>query len=371
MVNRSGTQTHGDVLVNQLADGVSLDVIWDELTDALTEYNRHRSAIANLLSYKTVNAADAVPQDVQAELFEEATEFGTPRGISDPSYLKLGYSFKDHDLALRMTWRYLRDATREQVDNRITRAFEADNRLVTGTILQRLFSNVVRTNDFGLNCYGLWNADGQVPPSHLGRTFDGAHTHFLTTQSVTLDPVHVEAGINHVKEHGYGSTQSARFLLLVHPNDLESSKLTSWRAGVTFDTNKTPKYDFIPSSNAPARLTSERVEGAAPPPDYNGLEVTGSYGKALVIESYFIPAGWAAIVATSGPNSESNPVGFREHTNPAYRGLRAIPGVGPYPIQESFLARSFGVGVRHRGAALAIQITGSASYTPPVIVAHR
>jgi hypothetical protein len=84
--------------------------------------------------------------------------------------------------------------------------------------------------------------------------------------------VHVEAGINHVKEHGYGSTQSARFLLLVHPNDLESSKLTSWRAGVTFDTNKTPKYDFIPSSNAPARLTSERVEGAAPPPDNNGLE---------------------------------------------------------------------------------------------------
>lgn len=140
---------------------------------------------------------------------------------------------------------------------------------------------------------------------------------------------------------------------------------------MTFDTNKTPKWDFIPSSNAPARLTNERVEGAAPPPDYNGLEVTGSYGKALVIESYFIPAGWAAIVATSGTNSESNHVGFREHTNQAYRGLRAIPGVGPYPLQELFLARSFGVGVRHRGAALAIQITGSASYTPPVIVAHR
>jgi hypothetical protein len=34
-----------------------------------------------------------------------------------------------------------------------------------------------------------------------------------------------------------------------------------------------------------------------------------------------------------------------------------IPGVGPYPIQESFLARSFGVGVRHRGAAVALQIT--------------
>jgi hypothetical protein len=237
--------------------------------------------------------------------------------------------------------------------------------------LQRLFSNVVRTNDFGHSVYGLWNGDGMVPPKHLGRTFDGAHTHYLTTTTTTLDPLHVEAGIRHIAEHGYGSTRAARFLLLVHPNDVETSKITSWRAGVTFDTNKTPKFDFIPSSNAPARLTNERVEGAVPPPEYNGLEVTGSYGKALLIESYFIPAGWAAIVATGGPGGESNPVGFREHTNPACRGLRAIPGVGPYPLQESFLARSFGVGVRHRGAAVAIQITAGSTYTPPVIVAHR
>jgi hypothetical protein len=311
-----------------------------------------------------------VPQDVQAELFEEPTEFGTPRGISDPSYLKLGYSFKDHDLALRMTWRYLRDATREQVDNRITRAFEADNRLVTGTILERLFSNIVRTNDFGHSVYGLWNGD-MKPPDHMGRTFDATHTHYLATESTTLDSLDVEAGIRHIAEHGYGSTQSARFLLLAHPNDVESAKLTSGRAGVEYATGKVPKFDFIPSINAPARLTNERVEGAVPPPDYNGLEVTGSYGKALVIESYFIPAGWAPIVATGGPGGESNVVGFREHTNPAYRGLRAIPGVGPYPLQESFLARSFGVGVRHRGAAVAIQITTNASYTPPVIIAHR
>ena len=48
-----------------------------------------------------------------------------------------------------------------------------------------------------------------------------------------------------------------------------------------------------------------------------------------------------------------------------------IPGVGPYPIQEHFCVRSFGTGVRHRGAAVAIQITNNANYTAPVIVAHR
>jgi hypothetical protein len=101
--NKSGNQTRGDVLVNQLADGTDLLEVWDEITEALKVYNDHRSAIANLISYRTINAADAVAQNVQGELFEEATEFGVPRGIGDPSYLKLGYSFKDHDLALRMT----------------------------------------------------------------------------------------------------------------------------------------------------------------------------------------------------------------------------------------------------------------------------
>ena len=52
-----------------------------------------------------------------------------------------------------------------------------------------------------------------------------------------------------------------------------------------------------------------------------------------------MPAGYVIVAATGGPNSDNNPVGFREHKSPAYRGLRVIPGVGPYPIQEHFYAR--------------------------------
>lgn len=362
-----GYQASGDVLVNQLNDGTPIGAVWDELSEALSLYNEHRSALASLLSYSTINAADAVAQNVKAESFEEATEYGVPQGISDPSYLKLGYSIKDFDLALRMTWRYLRGADRAQVENRITRAFAADNRLVTGTILQRIFSNVVYTNDFGIPVYGLYNGDMR-PPDHMGRSFTATHNHFLTTESTTLDSMDIEAGIRHISEHGYGSTQSARFLLLAHPNDVEAAKLTTWRAGVEYATSKVPRFDFVASSNAPARLSNETVHGAVPPPEYNGLDVTGSYGRALVIESYFIPQGWAAIVATGGPGSESNPIGVREHSNPAYRGLRQIPGHWhDYPLIESYLSRTFGVGVRHRGAAVAIQITNSTSYTPPTI----
>ena len=117
----------------------------------------------------------------------------------------------------------------------------------------------------------------------MGRSLAANHTHYLHHPSTALDSADVEAGIRHIAEHGYGSTQSARFLLLAHPNDVELSGITSWRAGVEYVAGKVPKFDFIPSGNAPARITDERVEGAVPPADYNGLPVTGSYGRALLI----------------------------------------------------------------------------------------
>lgn len=362
-----GYQASDSVLVNELADGVTLEQIWGEVADALDLYNRERSAITNLLCYRTTNAAEAVAQNIGTEKFEEATEYGVPRGIGDIGYLKLGMSLKDYDLGLRMSWKYLRDATSDQVQNRISRALESDNRLVTGTILNRLFSNVTRTNEFGHSVFGLWSGDGMVPPPHLGKSFDGSHTHLLPTGSTTLDSEDVEIGINHVRQHGYGGAQAARFLLLMNPNDVETSGITAWRAGVSYRSGgPLPKWDFIPSSNAPARLTAERVEGAVPPPDYYGLECAGSYGNSLLIQSYFIPSGYAAVVASGGPGSESNPIALREHTNPRYQGLRLLPGRDrEYPLIESYMLRTFGVGVRHRGAACCFQITTNPTYTPP------
>ncbi|WP_373139637.1 hypothetical protein [Mycobacterium marinum] len=81
-----------------------------------------------------------------------------------------------------------------------------------------------------------------------------------------------------------------------------------------------------------------------------------------------MPSGYAAVVATDGPNGNANPVGFREHVKPAYQGLHHIPGNGPYPIQDSLFARGFGVGVRHRGATAICQIKASGSYTAPTTI---
>lgn len=363
-----GYQTRGSVLVNRTADGVELNQLWNEITDALNLYNDQRSAIAGLVSFRTTRPGDAIPQSIRAESFEEATEFGAPTGIADPTYLKIGFSLKDYDKALRATWKYLRDATAEQVSNRVTRIFEADNRLVNSLVLNRLFSPTATTNDQLLTCYGLWNGDGMVPPAHMGLSFAGTHTHYLSTQSAVLDAADVEAAISHIRHHGYGQEFGGRFLLLAHPDDVEAVGMTSWRAGVEYRVGAPkPKFDFIVTSSAPAFLTSERVQGETPPPDYGGVPVIGSYGGALVIQSYFIPKGWATVVASGGRNSVDNPIGLREHDNPDYQGLRMIPGNGPYPLQDSFFARAVGVGVRHRGAAVALQITENANYTPPTI----
>jgi hypothetical protein len=102
------------------------------------------------------------------------------------------------------------------------------------------------------------------------------------------------------------------------------------------------------------------VHGAIPPTDFNGLKVWGSNGNAWLLQSI-------AVVASSGPGSDTNPVGVRKHINPAYQGLRHIPGLGPYPLVDSFYARGFGVGVRHRSAAAVCQITTASTDTPPTI----
>lgn len=369
MANSQGYASRGDVLVNRTADGVDLNTIFDEVNEANRLYNEQRNNLAALLTFPTTDAGHAVPQaGYGSDSFEEATEYGVPRGVGKADYLKIGYTFKDYDLGLQYTWKFLRDASAAEVESKIQRAYEADTKLVVGSIFSRLFDPTQYSNDWGIDCVGLYNGiDGVVPPPHMGQTFGANTNHYLTTGSATLDAADLEQAIKLVKRFGYGVVDSARVVVLAHPDDIENSGITAFRAGESHADGKLAKFDFIVSSNAPAYLTNLEIRGAVPPPEYNGLKVIGSYGGALVIESFFLPRGYVAVVATGGPNSPTNVIGFREHKQQQYTGLRLIPGDGPYPLVSSYMQRSFGVGVRHRGAAVALQITTDSGYTPPVI----
>jgi hypothetical protein len=157
-------------------------------------------------------------------------------------------------------------------------------------------------------------------------------------------------------------------IILANPIDVDAASMTAWRAGVEYRSGAPlPKFDFIPSAAMPAYLSNETVHGAIPPADWNGLRIWGSYANAWLLQSTYVPRGYLAVIASGGPNVDTNPVGMRQHVNVVYQGLRHIPGNGPYPLQDSFYARGFGVGVRHRGAAVVCQITTNSSYTAPTI----
>lgn len=146
---RRGISVAGDVLVNETADGVNLNDIWNEIQQALELYNTHRSTIVRLLSYPTTAVADVIPQSIEGESFEIATEMGVPTALREPAdYLCLGYNFQDYDKRLSASWKFLRSATAEQVEAQVARIFEADNRLVTGTILRRLLSPAAQFNEW-------------------------------------------------------------------------------------------------------------------------------------------------------------------------------------------------------------------------------
>jgi len=364
----AGIGTEGDALVQVLADGTDLNAIWAELRTVLSTWNTERSAIAQLLSYDTTNTADAIPQTVVDESFELASEFGEPTSLRVPSeYLLLGYSLDDYDRATRFTWKALRRMTAEQVRASVDSVLAADNKLVNGLIMRRLFDNTHGENEWGHTTYPLWSGDGVVPPDWTGKTFTADHTHYLSSGATNLDSGDLEAAYAHIIEHGYADELPSQLLVFCHPD--QEKVISKFRASIQNANSAIASYDFVPSAaSAPYLLPiGQQIQGTPVAGNYNGLQVQGSYGPGLIIRSYYIPADYLLVVAAAGPNHPANPVGLRHHTNAAYQGLRQIPGHVPaYPLQDSFFARAVGTGVRHRGAAVVTKI-GTDSYTVPTI----
>ena len=78
--------------------------------------NRRRSAIEALLSFPVSVAAEAVPQAIAGDTFELASEFGEPVSLrTRPDVVTLGYGFDWFDSAERYTFRFLVDATADQL----------------------------------------------------------------------------------------------------------------------------------------------------------------------------------------------------------------------------------------------------------------
>ena len=362
---RGGYATEGDALVNKLADGTDLRDVWQNIGRALELWNDSRASVARLLSCPTVSTANVVPQRVAPAKFEPASEFGIPQGTPNPSYEKLGNTLNDYDSRTPFTWRFLRSADRQQVNSVVNNIMAGDSTLVNGTVIKRILNPAPETNEFNQTCYGLYNGDGMQPLSYNGVNFDGAHSHYMASGATQIDSGDIEDAIGHIIHHGYGMSADSQILIFANPTD--GQYIQTWRVGQESrpSSGVKAKYDFVKSPIAPAFMTAEHIQGRQAPGDFHDLPVQGSYGRAFLIETNYVPAGWVIVAASGGPDADINPVALRSHTDPAYQGLLRIPGNGRYPLVESFFHRDVGAGIRHRSAAVAIQITASPTYSAP------
>lgn len=278
----------------------------------------------------------------------------------------MGYTFEDYDRATRMTARFIRDATREQVLAQANLALAADQQLTQGTVLERLFSNVPEANEHNHTAYSAYNGDALEPPAYLGKSFGTPHNHYMVSNSATIDSGDLEATAKAVTEHGFGVEPGSQLVAIVNPEQMDV--ISTFRAGQENATGIVAKHDFIPSAGAPPYFTPQEIVGQIAPETFNGLKVQGSYGPLWLVSSDFVPEDYISVFATYGANHPNNAIGFREHPNAVYQGLRSIPGVRPgYPLIESFFSRAFGVGFRRRGQAAVMQIKASGSYEVPDI----
>jgi hypothetical protein len=356
-----GTNEFADVII-QSADGASLADMWREFQASIAYLNNHRSPLVNLLTFDVGSPTERVLLPAQED-FEEATEFGEPKGIRIGTPFVAGYDFKWYDLAQRFTWLFLAESSAEQIRAINATALEADNRLVFTKVFKAMFSNVNSSavvNDQNVNVYRFWNNDGvQGPPPYLNTTFATSHTHYLSSGGATIDSGDITALEDTLYEHGYRLSLGYRLVLLV--NRQEGKTIRGFKT-----TNNTPDpYDFIPSAAFGGGVFIPANGGVISRPPGEALpNEIGTYGPFIVVEEDYIPAGYVVAIATGGDKNINNPVGFRQHEVASLRGLRLVGGQRDYPLTDSFYQHGFGTGIRHRGAGAVMKITAGAYSIP-------
>lgn len=355
----------GSDILSTTADGVSLQTIWDEFQSALSAWNSGRSAFTALFTFNTTNSSDLVPLDGGRMDLELASEFGVPvSGRAAPNYGRVGYYLDWHDTASRFTYKFLRDASASQVTAVQIAAQEADNRLIFKSIMSAITTPTGGSfsprdvNELGQTIYSLYAGDGDDKPPMApdGTTFSVGHTHYLVSGAATVDSGDLDDLMAKLTEHGRGLKSSGeRIVILI--NKQEGAVIRTFRGALG------DSFDFIATADEPAYLTNLALVGSRPPSTFNGLDVLGSYGDALIVQDSLAKAGYMIAVAVGG----ANVLGFREHPVATNRGFRLVQDKNMrYPLIDSVYMRGFGLGVRNREGAAVTQIKVSGTYTAPI-----
>lgn len=361
-----GFNERADVQV-QAADGTDINEMWSEIAATLALRNQQRNRLIDYLTFTTNGAIDVVGVPATGD-FEVASEYGQPVGIKGGAKFNRGYDFQFYDLAVRYTWMFIAEATRAQLENLNNEALEADNRLIFNRVMKTVFNpvNQLGTADSNIpvNVYKFYNADGEVPPQWKTNVFSGSHTHYITSGAASITYAALDTLEADMYSHGYGVQTGTKLVLWVNRQEGKAIRTFRVTSGAT--------YDFIPDEGYGGGVYLPVNGGiVARPSGGAGSSVPsqiGTYGPWHVVEEDYVPPGYICAIAAGGPDNLTNPIGIRQHINPAYQGLKIIPGQrSDYPLLDSFYRRGFGTGVRQRGAGIVMQVTTSGSYTTPSI----
>lgn len=359
-MSKQGINALADVLA-QTTDGRDIGDIWTEFNATLSLQNELRQPLIDFLTYQVTEPIADVASGGGGD-FEEASEYGVPKGLRGPDVAQMGFPFKWYDQAIRYTWLFLTESSSAQVEALHNEMLESDNRLQFGLVMKALFNNantLANIKGQNYNVYTFWNADGEVPPSYKNNTFSGSHTHFRSSGAATVTSGDLDEIADDFKSHGFGPQEGSIGLLLA--NAVEANVIRTFtRAGGA-------RNDFLPAINSGVGLIvpAGGLLGGQVSDTFKGMNVIGSYGQMLIIEEDYIPAGYIVGLASGGRANIKNPLGIREHANPGYRGLRLVKGANPdYPLVDSYYQHGLGVGVRQRGAALVMKITAGAYSIP-------
>ncbi len=348
------------------ADGRDINELFDELTAAAQLNNEQQQRFLDLFTFPVTSPVVSVLQTLGAgdAAFEEASEYGIPTSKrASGSVLNMGATLKDYDNRWGCTWQYLMDASAAEIEANANSILAADKDLIFREVMRTIFNDDNRsvTDKKTGQVYDVLafaNGDGWVPPEYAGNTFNGTHTHYRTSGAATVASADLDEIISDFKSHGYSAENGSQIVIFV--NASEGDVISTFRVATG------AKADFIPSKGASFFATNGDLIGEQPSATYAGFTVKGAYDEALIIESSRIPAGYLASMVSGGSLVSSNPIMFRER--PRFQGLQLIRGKdSDYPLTDSYWFRSFGTGVRHRLAGLVMQVTASASYTPPAL----
>lgn len=346
-------------VIRQSLDGADLAAMWREFQATLRLWNKQRQPLINLFTRNVAANTERVFFPT-SEDFEEATEFGEPKGIRLGKPYIMGYDFKWYDIAIRYTWMFLAESDAEQIRGINNTALEGDSNLMFTKVMKTLFNPTNSSaviNEQNVTVYKLYNADGTVPPRYKTNTHTSSHTHYLVSGGATIDPGDVDAIYEHLYHHGYSVSTTNRMVLLV--NRAQGATIR------TFKVATGASYDFIPGSGYGGGVILPTGQVIAQPSGSVPGEI-GTYGPWHVVEEDFMPPGYVIGFVSGGEQNILNLVGIREHENTGLRGLRLVKGADrDYPLTDSFYLHGFGTGVRHRGAGVVMQIKASGTYDIP------